>query len=125
MRTIPVLPFLLLLVSAASCRTVQNGETSTRPLFPRTTVEVRNLKSADFNLYVLTGTHRLRLGTVPGMTTRLFVIPPHVVGERNVLYFAFDTLGAFGHATIGSPRRSISEDALLVRAGDQLALTVQ
>jgi hypothetical protein len=99
-------------------------EAPTRPPLPRTTVEVRNLKPVDFNLYVLTGTHRLRLGTVPGMKTRSFVIPPHVVGERTLLQFGFDTIGSFGHATFGSPRRTLSDDPLLVRAGDQLALTV-
>lgn len=124
MRALPVLPLLLLLVSTASCRTVQTVETPTRPPLPRTIVEVRNLKPFDFNLYVLTGMHRLRLGTVPGMTTRFFVIPPHVVGEKNLLQFGFDTIGAFGHATIGSPRRTLSGDPLLVRAGDQLTLTV-
>lgn len=124
MRTLPVLPLLLLLVAAVSCRAVQTVETPTQPPLPRTIVEVRNLKPVDFNLYVLTGTHRLRLGTVPGMTTRLFIIPPHVVGEKNLLRFAFDTIGSFGHATIGSPRRTLSEDPLLVRAGDQLALSV-
>jgi hypothetical protein len=125
MRTILVLPLLLWLVSATSCRTAQLGEASTLPRLPRTTVEVRNLKPIDFNLYVLTGTHRLRLGMVPGMTTRFFVIPSHVVGERNVLYFAFDTIGSFGHATFGFPRQPLSEESQLVRAGDQLALTVQ
>lgn len=85
---------------------------------------MRNLKSVDFKLYVLTGTHRLRLGTVPGMTTRLFVIPSHVIGEKNLLQFRFDTIGSFGRATFGSPRQTLGEDPLLVRAGDQLMLTV-
>lgn len=115
-RRLQALPLLLLLVSAASCSGVQTTEGPTRPPPPTTTVEVRNLKPIDLNLYVRTGTHRLRLGMAPGRTTRFFVIPAHVLGEQNLLRFEFDT--------IGSDRRSFSEDALSVRAGEQVSLII-
>lgn len=127
------------------------------PPSPTTTIEVRNLKPIDFNLYVLAGTHRLRLGTVPGMTTRTLVIPPHLLRlETDRMRFGLDTIGAFAlnttgafwpdigtfahdttgahrfdnqgaHriSTIGSDGRFISKEALTVRAGDQLFLTIQ
>jgi hypothetical protein len=95
---------------------VRTTEDPTRPPPPTTTVEVRNLKPIDLNLYVRTGTHRLRLGMAPGRTTRFFVIPAHVLGEQNLLRFELDT--------IGSDRRSFSEDALSVRAGEQVSLTI-
>lgn len=79
-------------------------------------MEVRNLRPVDLTVYVRTGTHRLRLGTAPGKTTRLFVIPAHVVGEKNMLRFELDT--------IGSDRKSFTEDVLPVNAGEQISLTI-
>ncbi|HEX8698441.1 MAG TPA: hypothetical protein VF815_06380 [Myxococcaceae bacterium] len=91
-------------------------EDSTLSSLPATTVEVRNLRAVDCNLYVRTSTHRIRLGMAPAKTTRYFVIPAHVVGEKNMVRFELDT--------IGSDRRSFSEDGLPVSAGQQLSLTI-
>jgi hypothetical protein len=110
------LPLLLLLSSAAACGGVRTVENSTLPPHPTTTVEVRNLRPTDINLYVRTGTHRIRLGTAPGKTTRFFVIPAHVVGEKNLIRFELDT--------IGSDRRTLSEDVLPVNAGEQVLVTI-
>lgn len=107
---------LLLLVSAAACGGVQKTGTLTLPSHPTTTVEVRNLRPIDVNLYVRTSTHRIRLGMAPGKTTRFFVIPAHVVGEKNMIRFELDT--------IGSDRRTFSEDMLPVNAGEQVSLTI-
>jgi hypothetical protein len=117
MRVVQALPLLLLLVSAVSCSSTQTAEDPSRPPPPKTTVEVRNLKQIDFNLYVLNGTHRIRLGTAPGMTTRTFVIPPHLIGEKGMIRFGLDP--------IGSDRTSVSEESLPVHPGEQIALTIQ
>jgi hypothetical protein len=117
MRAIQVLPLLVLLGAAASCGGVRTVEDPNRPPPLETTVEVRNLKTVDFNLYVLSETRRVRLGTVPGMATRNFVIPPQLLGNMERIRFGLETIGSDG--------RSLSEEELAVHAGEQLSLTIQ
>lgn len=117
--------FLLWLAFAVSCSGVQKAEDPSKPPPPETTVEVKNLKKVDFNLYVLKGASRYRLGTTPGMTTRTFVIPAHLVADFNYLRFGLETIGTFGGKDgIGSERHSTSEQELPVRPGQQLSLTI-
>ncbi len=119
MRTpsrLQALPLFLLLLSVSACSGARRVEHSTLPARPTTIVEVRNLRPVDFTLYVRTATHRIRLGMAPGKTTRFFVIPAHVIGEKNMVRFELDT--------IGSDRRSFSEDVLPVNAGQQLSVTI-
>ncbi|NMO14277.1 hypothetical protein HPC49_17020 [Pyxidicoccus fallax] len=118
MRTRSVLPLYLLLVSVAACSGAQKaGDPSQPPPPPDTPVEVRNLKTVDVNLYALSPTRRLRLGTVPGMTTRSFVIPHQFLGDMDYL--------RFGMEVIGSDAGALSEQQLPVRPGEQLSLTIQ
>jgi hypothetical protein len=80
-------------------------------------VEVRKRKYVDFILYVLNGTHRIRLGTVPGMSTRTFTIPPHlIVNKRGQLRFQIDP--------IGSDQVLSQDEDMMVHEGDQLSLTL-
>jgi hypothetical protein len=113
MRTVP----LLLLLAAVSCSSVQTAEDPSKPPPPRTTVEVRNQKFIDFNMYVLNGTTRIRLGIVPGMTTRTFTIPPHLIPVHGPLRFQAHT--------IGSDDIQTSDEELMVHQGDALSLTLQ
>ncbi|WP_224246519.1 hypothetical protein [Hyalangium gracile] len=117
MRAVQVVPLLLLLTSV-SCSGVRTPEDPTRPPPPKTTVEVRNQKPIDFNMYVLSETTRIRLGLVPGMSSRTFTIPPHLLpNEQGLLRFQADP--------IGSNAVSTSDQELMVRAGDELSLTLQ
>jgi hypothetical protein len=116
MRAVQVLP-LFLLVSAISCSTTQTQADPSRPPPPKTTLEVRNQKPLDFNMYVVNGTHRIRLGMVPGMSTRTFIIPHHLVSERGSLRFQADP--------IGSQEVLATDEELAVRAGDELSLTIR
>jgi len=122
-------PLLLLLVSwlgltlaCGGARAAQQGDT---PPPPETTVEVRSFKKVDVNLFVRSPTRRLRLGTVPGMTTRTFVIPPTLLSDAERLGFAFEVIGTFGDEGIGSERRYETEQELNVKPGDSLTLTLQ
>lgn len=117
MRTAQVLPYLALLFALASCSGVQARQDSSQPPPPKTTVEVRNLKLVDFNVFVLSGALRLRLGTVPASNSRTFTIPPHLVRDQGTLRFQADP--------IGSDEVASTEDELLVRPGDELNLTLQ
>jgi hypothetical protein len=119
MSAVRVLPLLLLLGCAASREATQpegSAVASKEAPPPKTTVEVRNLQKVDVNLFVLRGASRVRLGTVPGMSTRSFIIPPHLVGEFDFIRFSTETIGSNG--------RSTSDQELPVRPGDELSLTI-
>jgi hypothetical protein len=117
MRAVQLLPFFLLVFSVISCSTVQTQQDPSQPPQPRTTLEVRNQKPIDFNLYVLDGTRRIRLGLVPGMSSRTFTIPAHMVNDRGSLRFQADTIGS--NAVLAS------DEELAVREGDTVSLTIQ
>jgi len=116
MRAVQVLA-LLLLVSAISCATPQTQEDPSRPPPPKTTLEVRNQKPLDFNMYVVDGTHRLRLGMVPGMSTRTFTIPHHLVNDPG--WFQFQAI------PIGSNEVLATNEALGVHSGAVVSLTIR
>ncbi|MBN1210363.1 MAG: hypothetical protein JXB05_36255 [Myxococcaceae bacterium] len=115
MRAFQVLP-LLLLLSSVACSSAQTAHDPTKPQPPRTTVQVRNQRPIDFNLYVSTGTHRIRLGTVPGMSQRTFTIPAHLIPGQGMLRFHIDPIGS-------QDVLSTAED-LMVHEGDQVSLTI-
>ncbi|KFE60894.1 hypothetical protein [Hyalangium minutum] len=116
MRAVQLLP-LFLLVSAISCSTPQAQVDPSQPQPPKTTLEVRNQKPLDFTMYVVDGTHRLRLGLVPGMSTRTFTIPHHLVNDRGSLRFQADTIGSEAVLT--------TDEELAVRPGDSVSLTLR
>ncbi|HVG60950.1 MAG TPA: hypothetical protein VNA24_20495 [Hyalangium sp.] len=116
MRAVQLLPFFLL-VSVISCSTVQTQQDPSAPPRPKTSVEVRNQKPVDFNMYVVDGTRRIRLGLVPGMSSRTFTIPAHMVNDRGSLRFQADT--------IGSDTVLASDEELAVHEGDTVSLTIQ
>ncbi|MFP2907056.1 hypothetical protein ACLESD_18815 [Pyxidicoccus sp. 3LFB2] len=122
MRAFQAVP-LLLLVFVASCSGVQKAEDASKPP-PDTTVVVENRKTVDLNLYVLNGARRSRLGTVPGMSSRSFVIPPHLIGDADRIRFGVEIIGTFGSDGVGSERRFLSEEELPVTAGEELSLVI-
>jgi len=116
MRAVQALSLALWLVGAG-CSGTKDSKTLSTDERPRTMVEVRNQRPIDFNVYVMDGTRRMRLGTVPGMTQRTFVIPPHMVINQGSLNFRLDT--------IGSDDTSSTEQSLTVREGDSVSLTIR
>ncbi len=105
-----------LLALAAACSSVQTSNTS-EAARPETTLQVRNHKPIDFNIYVLSGTHRIRLGMITGMSTRVYTIPSHLVINKGALRFQADPIGS--ENVIGT-----AED-LYVREGEQVSITIQ
>lgn len=83
---------LLLVITLASCSSTGRA----RPEAPveQTTVEVRNQNYLDLNVHVVSGGHRVRLGTVTGSSTRTFVIPSRMVFGTAVLRFEMDPIGS-------------------------------
>ena len=116
MRAVQLIPLLLLLTTACASVQAQPGEPSNPPP-PTTLLEVRNEKPVDFNLYVTNDTTRIRLGLVPGMSTRTFTIPPHLIPVHGPLRFQAATIGS--DAVLGS------DEDLMVHEGDALSLTIR
>lgn len=117
MRAVQVLP-LLLLLSAMACSTTQTQADPSQPAPPPTTLEVRNQKPLDFTMYVVDGTHRLRLGLVPGLSSRTFTLPHHLLSNgRGSLRFQADT--------IGSEAVLATDEELSVQVGDSVSLTIR
>lgn len=111
--SVALLLILLLALAAAAC----TGGRTRDPAAPqeRTTVRVENRKFLDVNVYVLEGGQRRRLGTVPGISSRVFTIPPSLIFGMATLRFQVDPIGS-GHAPISQE--------ITVREGDEIILTV-
>jgi len=107
---------LVLLAVATACHWMPPPGDPSAPPPPETTLQVTNQNYLDMTLYVTNGTHRLRLGLVPGSTTRTFTIPPHLLLSTSALGFQADPIG--GNAS------SVSE-AIQVRPGEHIGLTLR
>jgi hypothetical protein len=81
----------------------------------QTTVRVENRNFMDMNIFVLRGNQRVRLGTVPGMSTRVLTISPTLIFGSTPLRFLADP--------IGSRQTPISDD-IVVREGDQVTMII-
>jgi multidrug efflux pump subunit AcrA (membrane-fusion protein) len=111
-RALPIVLLLALSVAACGGRRAR-GPAPPDP--PRTTVRVQNQNFLDMNVYVLNGSQRVRLGTVSGVSTRVFTIPSNLVFGMASLRFMADP--------VGSSQAPISQE-ISVRAGDQVQLTI-
>lgn len=100
--------FLVAACGPASRRSAGGGE-------PQTTVMVENRNFLDMNVFVLRGGQRIRLGTVPGSSTRVLVIPQSLIFGSTSLRFLADP--------IGSRQTPISDD-IVVRPGDQVTMVI-
>ncbi len=81
----------------------------------KTRVEVENQKFLDVAVFVLRGSHRIRLGMVPALTTRSFVIPENLVVNVKELRFLADP--------VGSRETPVSRE-IAVRPGETVELVI-
>jgi hypothetical protein len=116
MRAVQTLSLLLWLLGVA-CSGAKESRVPSTSERPETTIQVRNQRPIDFTVYVLDGTRRIRLGIVPGMTQQTFLIPAHMVIGQGSLNFQLDP--------IGSNQVGTTDEALTVREGDELSLTIR
>jgi hypothetical protein len=113
MRAIHTVLVLLLLLAA--CAPQRGPRRPAAPDGPDTVVRVENRSFTQMNIYVLRGSQRIRLGSVPGVSTRSFELPRNLVFGTTSLRFLADPLG--------SSRTPISRE-IPVREGDELVLTI-
>jgi predicted small lipoprotein YifL len=114
MRRLFCTPLLLtLLLALAACaaprgpRYVSDEE--------RATVKVENRSWSDVVVYAVRSSQRMRLGTVPGVSTRTFNLPPTLVGGGTPIRFQADP--------IGSDRAPVSQE-ITVNPGEQVQMYI-
>lgn len=112
-RVASVVAGVILALSLSACAGGQQ-----RPLppdVPRTTVRVENRSFYNMTIFVLRGSERVRLGHVPGTSTRTFTIPDRLVFAFSRLRFLADPLG--------SGREPVSQE-IAVQPGDEVKLYI-
>ena len=110
-RSCPLL--LLLVVSAAGgCH---------RPAAPQldpraeVAVTVENQNFADMDVFIVRGSQRVRIGMVPGVSSRILMVRPELIGYGSEVRFEMHP--------IGSRRNAISE-SITIRPGDVIQVTI-
>ena len=78
-------------------------------------VNVENQGFLDMNVYLIRSGQRIRIGTVPGLTTSILMVRPEYVGYGTELRFEVHPIGGRGNP--------ISE-SVSVRPGDVIHLTI-
>ena len=106
-----VLAFLL---SLAGCGTLSPGSGGSGQ-DEATAVQVENRGFVDMTVYAVRSTQRVRLGLVPGHSTRVFDVPRTLMGGLTQLRFVADPIGA--------TRLSVSEE-ITVAPGDTVVMTI-
>lgn len=102
-----------LALAAATCARPRASEDMDPKV--ETALRVENQAYLDMNVYVVRSGQRIRLGTVPGNTTRVFMLAPYLVGPGAQLGFLVDP--------VGSSRTALSED-IYVNPGDVIELVI-
>lgn len=103
---------LILLASVAACASSGN-QPETGGV--ETTVQIENQNFLDMTVYVYEGGQRVRLGTVPGVSSRTFPIPERILFGISALRFEADP--------VGSQQTSFS-DEIAISPGESLRLVI-
>jgi len=105
---------LVLLIATTACAAMRQtvpDELQPEPI----TVQVRNQNFLDMTVYVWSGSQRIRLGTVNGLTTRTLSLPRSIVFGTATVRFEMNP--------IGSRARPMSHE-ITAREGEQIILTI-
>src|SRR5256886_16656501 len=100
---------LLLIVLAGACH-----RPAAAPLNPRAevAVTVENQNFLDMDVFLIRGGQRVRLGMVPGLSSRMLMVRPELIGYGTGVQFELHPIGGLGQA----PR---AERSVAARGGDQ------
>ncbi len=106
------LPLLLCTLAAAACH-----RAAVAPINPQAEVAVNvdNQNFLDMNVFLVRGGQRIRLGTVPGLTSRILMVRPDLVGYGTELRFELHPIGG---------RSNPVSETISVRPGDVIQLTI-
>ena len=78
-------------------------------------VTVENQNFLDMNVFLIRGGQRIRLGTVPGLTSRILMVRPDLIGYGTELRFEVHPIGG---------RSNPISETITVRPGDVIQLTI-
>jgi len=109
----PPLPrALLLVVLTGACH-----RPAAAPINPRAevAVTVENQNFLDMNVFLVRGGQRLRLGTVPGLSSRILMVRPELIGYGTEVQFEIHPIGGRGNPL---------SETISVRPGDVIHLTI-
>jgi hypothetical protein len=87
------------------------------PLNPRAevAVNVENQNFADMDVFIVRGGQRVRLGMVPGLTNRMLMVRPELIGYGAEVQFELHPIGGRGNPL---------SETISVRPGDVIHLTI-
>src|SRR2546430_6787325 len=90
MRALPLLFFTL---AAGACH-----RGAVPPINPQAevAVSVDNQNFLDMNVFLIRGGQRIRLGTVPGLSSRILMVRPDLIGYGTELQFELHPIGGRG-----------------------------
>jgi hypothetical protein len=103
---------LLLIVLAGACHRPAGA-----PLNPRAevAVKVENQNFLDMDVFLIRGGQRIRLGMVPGLSSRILMVRPELVGYGTELRFELHPIGG---------RSNPISETITVRPGDVIQLRI-
>ena len=101
-----------LLVAGCARRAKSSGEYTPQA---ETALKVENQNFLDMDVYVRRQGQRIRVGTVPGLTTQTFMLRPDIVGNVSELQFEMHPIGA---------RQNPISERITVHPGDVIELTI-
>src|SRR2546426_11335286 len=106
------LPLLLCTFAAAACH-----RGAVAPINPQAEVAVTvdNQNFLDMNVFIIRGGQRIRLGTVPGLTSRILMVRPELIGYGTEVQFELHPIGG---------RSNPVSEAINVRPGDVIHLAI-
>jgi hypothetical protein len=87
------------------------------PLNPRAelAVTVDNQNFLDMDVFIIRGGQRLRLGMVPGISSRILMVRPELIGYGTEVQFEVHPIGGRGNPIT---------ETISVRPGDVIRLTI-
>jgi hypothetical protein len=108
----PYAPLALAIIAAAACH---HGAVA--PVNPQAevAVDVDNQNFLDMNVFLIRGGQRIRLGTVPGLSTRILMVRPDWIGYGTEVQFEVHPIGG---------RANPITETISVRPGDVIHLTI-
>ncbi|HXL08059.1 MAG TPA: hypothetical protein VN964_14145 [Gemmatimonadales bacterium] len=103
---------LLLVLLAGACH-----RPGAAPLNPRAevAVTVENQNFLDMDVFLIQGGQRVRLGMVPGLSSRILMVRPELIGYGTEVRFELHPIGGRGNPL---------SETISVRPGDVIHLTI-
>ena len=107
-----VFPLLLFTLAAAACH-----RGAVAPINPQAevAVSVDNQNFLDMNVFLIRGGQRIRLGMVPGISSRILMVRPELIGYGTEVQFEVHPIGGRGNPIT---------ETISVRPGDVIRLTI-